>query len=679
MKTLSNKTIFITSTLCFLSSFVCHAQNNEERGQSVLLDSVVVSTRRHTAALKQTTPGAYSWNMQQLDFLPKIFGNADPVHYSQMLPGIQTNSEYRSGINVDGCDNSHNAITLFGVPVYNVGHLLGFFSIFNGSHFKSMNIKRAAANGAYPNRIGGTLDMVPSTNGTDSLEGEISIGMISSQGTIRTPLGKQTWVTVSLRGSYMNLLYGKWLRTDNAQVYYSFGDANISVVHKLDEHNRLMLELYSGIDNAKFDESHYLAKIKAKWGNNTGAVHWMHNACGWNTHASLYVSDYHNNFKLQMEEAQGSMPSGITDVGLNIATTWNQLSFGGNAVAHFIKPQTIYAENYYADISSACNKQKAIETSIYADWRQPLTASVNVDAGTRLTLWHVGNNNFKSVDPSFSIQYDNNHGLKISAGWFMRHQYMFQTGFSDAGLPTEFWISAEKENKPQYCSGFSAGIAVDLAKRMFRLSTDVFYRRMYNQIEYNGSLLDCLSASYHLNDHLLHGKGENIGFNIMIQKCAGAVTGWISYTFTRARRSFDEEGNNITYPANHERPHELNAVMAWSPTRHWTVGATLVFASGTPFTAPVSASLLNGNIIANYGKHNANRLGGYGRIDLSASYKWKSRHIKEHGINLSLYNATAKRNDLFYRIRTKKDGSFAIRPVTFMLDVMPSLSYYCKF
>ena len=256
---------------------------------------------------------------------------------------------------------------------------------------------------------------------------------------------------------------------------------------------------------------------------------------------------------------------------------------------------------------------------------------------------------------------------------------MFQTGFSDAGLPTEFWMSTDSRNRPQYCSGFSAGASVDLGRRMWRLSADIFYRSMYNQIEYGGSLLDCLNSSYDLNNYLLHGKGKNIGFNVMAQKCAGNITGWISYTYTRARRTFNEEGGKATFPANHERPHELNAVVAWSLGRHWTIGTTLVCASGTPFTAPVSASILNGNVIANYGKHNANRLGRYGRLDLSVNYKWKSKRIREQGLNFSIYNATAHRNDLFYRIRTRKNGSFALRPVTFMVDVLPSVSYYCKF
>lgn len=678
MKTFSIKELLTSIIFCLLSSLVCQAQIDELGGQNVLLDSAVVSVKRQTTVLRQTLPNSYSWDMQQLDFLPKIMGNADPVHYAQMLPGIQTKSEYQNGINIEGCDNSHSLLTLAGVPIYNVGHLLGLFSVFNGSHFKSMNIKRSASDASFPNFIGGMLDMQPNQTVIDSVRGEVSVGLISSQGTLHFPLSKRTSATVSLRGSYLNLLYGHWLKTDDTQLTYSFGDANISISHTLSRRDCLLADFYWGTDKARFSESHYWANAKAIWGNTMGALHWIHDRETWHTHNTLYVTDYHNRFKLQLEEALGNMPSQITDIGLKSASTWKGLSIGGDVVAHIIKPQSINIDNYYIDVLSIPKTQKPFEISTYADWKQPLTTSVTINAGTKFTLWHINNQWFKAIDPSLMLQYCGQK-VKMHISWFMRHQFMFQTGFSDAGLPTEFWVASNSQNSPQYCNGISIGSSVDLCRRMWRLSADFFYRRMYKQVEYSGSLLDCLNASYDFNNYLLHGKGGNIGFNIMVQKCAGNLTGWISYSFTKARRTFNEEGHSITYPANHDRPHELNTVLAWSIGKHWGMGATIVYASGTPFTAPISANILNGNIIAKYGKHNGNRLGDYARLDLSINYKWKSRRFREHGINLSVYNATAHRNDLFVQICTKKDGSYAMRPVTFMVDVLPSISYYCKF
>jgi hypothetical protein len=80
-----------------------------------------------------------------------------------------------------------------------------------------------------------------------------------------------------------------------------------------------------------------------------------------------------------------------------------------------------------------------------------------------------------------------------------------------------------------------------------------------------------------------------------------------------------------------------------------------------------------------YGPYNSSRLKPYKRLDLSANYKWKSRLFRENGVNLSVYNAIAQSNELFYYIKSRKDGSFAYRPITFMLRIMPSISYFCKF
>ena len=182
-----------------------------------------------------------------------------------------------------------------------------------------------------------------------------------------------------------------------------------------------------------------------------------------------------------------------------------------------------------------------------------------------------------------------------------------------------------------------------------------------------------------LDQQLLYGKGENYGFNFMINKCSGKLTGWLSYAYTRARRTFNQKKAQGDYPANHERPHEVNAVAICTLNPHWSLGATFVYASGTPFTAPESISLINRNLMIKYGEHNSSRLKPYCRTDFSVNYKWKNRWSRENGLNLSLYNAIAHRNELFYYIRHTDEGSFSYHPVSFMLDILPSVSYFCKF
>jgi hypothetical protein len=238
-------------------------------------------------------------------------------------------------------------------------------------------------------------------------------------------------------------------------------------------------------------------------------------------------------------------------------------------------------------------------------------------------------------------------------------------------------MSASNDYKPQYTHELSASGNVFLFNRRYRVSVDLFYRRLFHQLAYKGSVLDYANAVYDIKNSLMHGNGENYGFSIMLNKCSGHLTGWMSYTYTHARRSFDMNARRKTYPASHERPHEINAVATYAANRHWSFGGTLVYASGTPFTAAQSLFFLNNNLIIKYGEYNAARLHPYVRLDLSANYKWGTK--AEHGVNFSLYNVTSRNNELFYYLKTRDDGSFAYRPVTFVLHILPSLSYYYKF
>ncbi len=670
-------TYILLILFCALSSSAYSQE--DESAWTFSLDSLTVKGLRNRLPIKSDTRGVTTWDMGSMNLLPQILGNADPMHYAQMLPGIQTNNEYRSGINIEGCDNQHNLITIDGVPVYNVNHLLGFFSTFNSSHFHSMSIAKGLVNASSPNRIGGQMDMLHSTEIPDSANGNVSLGLVSSQGTLHVPLGQKTSFSLSLRGSYVNLLYSQWLKADDQHIKYSFYDANFTLKHQVNEHSLMMFDFYSGNDVGRFSENHYLADMKARWGNHMGAVHWFYkNEDGMTAKATAFVTDYRNSFGLEMQDMAFRLPSGISDMGLKSDWVWKGWNVGVAATLHHIRPQSLEHQGDFNISDVKAEKTNSLESSLYVNDEYPLTERWNIAGGLRGTCFVAGSRVYATLDPSLRLLYGDST-WNISATYALRHQYLFQTGFSDSGLPTEFWIASSRDVKPQYAHEFTASSNTHLFGRKYRLALDLFYRRLYNQLAYKGSVLDYANTVYDLNSALLHGNGENYGFSLTFNKCAGALTGWLSYTFTHARRTFDEERRKESYPASHERPHELNMVVAYAVGKHWNVGGTIVYASGTPFTPTKSLYLLNNNIIMKYGKYNAARLQPYMRLDLSANYKWEDRKHSEHGVNFSLYNTTSRDNELFYYLSTRKDGSFAYRPVTFILYALPSISYYYKF
>ena len=225
------------------------------------LQAVEIRGKRLRSQLREIE-GTSIISMSLMDEMPHILGNADPLHYAQLLPGVQTNSEYDAGLHIQGCDNSHNYVSLGGAPVYNAAHLLGFFSIFNAGHFTEMSLQKSPVSASFPNRLGGRVDMLTPTwlAAEDSLSvgavhGELSVGPMSSQGTLRLPIGKRSLLLLSARAAYLNLLYSKWLEVDGDEVKYDFSDYNLSYITQLDDANVLKIEGYWGYDKMKIGQA----------------------------------------------------------------------------------------------------------------------------------------------------------------------------------------------------------------------------------------------------------------------------------------------------------------------------------------------------------------------------------------------------------------------------------------
>ena len=478
---------------------------------SLSLDSVTIRGSRYTSPVKQKADGSIEWNLGMMDDMPKILGNADPVHFTQMLPGVQTNNEFRSSVNIQGCDHSHSRVSIAGVPIYNVSHLLGFFSVFNGSHYPSMRLTKMPMSSAASNVLGGELTMLLADTVPKHLSGEATIGLISSQGTLRMPLSAKMSLTLSARRSYLNMLYGQWLKADGQTIHYSFYDVNATLLYKANETNSLLLDVYHGNDRVSFEEDRYLSNMKDTWGNTSVALHWLADGQhGVNSKQSLYLTSYHNKFGLSMQGMSLELPSAIMDIGYRGLVTWKRWNIGAEAVLHHIEPQRVEAVNVpfvYAKMPFT----DSYEGSLSADYTLPITSHVKLTGGLRWNIYHLSGYTTSSLNPNLSVSYET-YNTQLIAGYAVRHQYLLQTGFSNMGLPTEFWLSCGDGRNPQYAHELSLTAAQYLFRHRYRISMDVFFRKLYNQVEFSGSVLDYFNTKADLNKQMLFGQGECGGY-----------------------------------------------------------------------------------------------------------------------------------------------------------------------
>lgn len=672
------KIFYISIVISLLATISGVAQTDSTTLQMQELDNVTIVRKRVSSSLKGNFSTTLQWDMKMMHDLPKILGNADPMHYTQLLPGVQTCSEYDAGLHVQGCDNSHNLVAIADVPIYNASHLLGFFSIFNASHFPFMRFEKSSSNASSANRLGGTLSMeLPHTLPT-ATNGEFSIGPISSQGTFRIPTSTKGALHISLRAAYMNLLYGQWLKIDNTQMDYNFQDYNVTYLHHPNNHDKLWLNFYYGNDDVGITETDITSDTQLKWKNTLASAVWQHQTGNSTLTQQIYFTGYDNRFKMLTTGYEFHLPSHIYSYGYKGKWEYKNLEAGLDIAFHHVQPQAPQVTGTKHVVHQTQPEVNSKEYSSYVNYARNVK-KWTLNGGVRGTFYSTEKNRqYASLDPGISLTYQpNGRGFfTFSYGW--KHQYLFRTGFSGMGLPTEFWFSCGEYNTPQYTQYFTANYETELLNGDYSLNVQAYYKKMYHQVEYKGNMLDFIYTSYTLDNVLLKGEGKNYGLNFMLHKRTGRLTGWLGYAWGRALRRFNHPDYPSTYPASHERPHELNLVTTCRLNNRWSVGGTFVYASGIPFTAPKHFYIIDSQLVTAYGEHNANRLKPYSRLDLSVNYNFKKREKTESGINFSLYNALSHDNNLFRRMRIYK-GKYGYQPVRFLIKALPSINYYYKF
>ena len=165
----------------------------------------------------------------------------------------------------------------------------------------------------------------------------------------------------------------------------------------------------------------------------------------------------------------------------------------------------------------------------------------------------------------------------------------------------------------------------------------------------------------------------------MLQKNYGALTGWVSYSWAKAPRSFVRNGELITYPSVHNREHDLNVVAQWRLADRWNLSATFIYATGTPYTEVKNAYILGENGIVSFERHNGSRYPAMRRLDLGLGYELPEVAGVGHSVKFSVYNATFASNPISYTYNRYEGNVIYKQPVCLFHTAIPSVSYYMHF
>ncbi|HHS95826.1 MAG TPA: hypothetical protein ENJ45_04485, partial [Phaeodactylibacter sp.] len=123
---------------------------------SITLSEVIVLPKVDSSQLQSILQNGQLMPPRYTAIAPGLGGEVDVVQLAATLPGVQSAADGFGGLYVRGGEAGQNLMLLDGVPVYNPGHLLGIFSVYNSDAIRSAHLLK----GSFPARYGGRVSSV---------------------------------------------------------------------------------------------------------------------------------------------------------------------------------------------------------------------------------------------------------------------------------------------------------------------------------------------------------------------------------------------------------------------------------------------------------------------------------------------------------------------------------------
>ena len=668
------------------------------------LENVVVSSVAKGRTISGTQMGVERLTMKEVNTIPMLLGERDILKAIQLLPGIKPAGDGNSGFYVRGGSSDQNLILLDEAQVYNASHLLGFFSTFNSDAVKDITVYKGGMPAQYGGRLSSVLDVKMNEGNNRNYELSGGIGLISAKLNLEGPLQKdRSSFLLSGRRTYADVFVplAKDSAIRNNKLY--FYDYNVKFNYKIGERDNVYVSGYFGRDYLKLDQ-----QFGINWGNITGTVRWNHifNSRLFSNTSFIY-SDFDYNININNTNNDLDIYSKIRDLNFKQEFQWyagsrHTLRFGLNSVFHKIRPgevtssgTTSYNNFYLQDRYSWENALYATDTWKAAPW-------LNLTYGARVTSFSIlgagdfyevdadGNvtdtlsydkgdivKNYINIEPRLAASFIINPSSSFKASYVRNVQNLHLMSNSTTGAPTDKWLASTNIIKPEIADLFSIGWYKDFANNRYEFSTETYYKKMYNQIDYRAG------ADVFTNDaietQILFGIGRAYGLELFLKKKTGKATGWLSYTLAKTERKIAGINDGEWYNARQDRTHDIAIVFNYQLNRKWNLAANWIYYTGDAVTYPSGKYIIDNQIVFYYTKRNAYRMPAYHRLDLGATWLLKDRPKFRSELAFSLFNAYGRENAYMITFRQNEhDASLTEAVKTSLFRFVPSISYNFK-
>ncbi len=665
-----------------------------------------------------------------LSNMANIGGEPDIFRMIQMRAGVSSFTDGFGGVQVRGGQSDHTLSLMDGIPVYNTGHMLGLYSIFNPSTIKSTRLIKGGMPARYGGRLGAVLDVVIKDGNKNIVAGDLSISPLLARASLEIPIIKEK---SSLMIAGRRTIVDPFLKPLSAYQFdrnnetgfinFYFYDINAKWNIALSKNDNFYVNFYKGEDRyrneveGETDISNVsvrsLDQTEYNWGNQLTSFKWTHM---FGKRAFLSTRYYLSSFSFQNFEFDRTIfnpgatqalgynaqlhLSDISDRGANVdidifVRDQLKLRLGSELINHVIKPggSFIGSDNRLLNSDFRLTSSQLLgivdfptldgrewRNYIETEWRFKDRFTANV--GLHFASLSANKASYRFAQPRIGLAFRmaSNHFFRL--GYSQTDQFMHVLSSFGFGLPNDVWIASTDRIKPQRSQDYSAEFEFNFLSG-YSINFSAYRKSMSNIYAFREGGIFSIQSTLNWEESLQIGTGQSRGIEFEVEKKLGKIRGFMSYTLSESTRIHDGINRGQRFYANNDRRHQasINVQTVVNENLDLTVGFT--YGSGSPLTLPLSVQTIIVNnvveILPIYGNINNARFPAYHNLNLGMNvhnkYTWARQKF-----SIGVYNAYNRRNPFYIDIvkDRQNENRFTLESVSLM-PFLPYISYGLSF
>ena len=638
-----------------------------------MLKEAVVSAES-MAQHRNTEMGVEKVSVKTMNKIPSAFGEGDVIKAVLTLPGVKSVGEASGGFNVRGGSADQNLILFNGSTIYNPTHLFGIFSAFNPDIVSNVELYKSSIPAEYGGRVSSVLRVDSKDGDLQKWKGSAGIGVLTSRLQVEGPIVKgKTSINAGGRITYSDWILKRLKNSAYSGGSAGFMDANLGITHRFDADNTLQVYGYYANDRFSFG-----GDTTFRYNNANASLIWKHRTDNGRLQVNAGYDHYSNRISAH-EWAGGAydLDTYIRQAFLRVdrkrtLNSYHELSWGVHMTHYMLDPGILNPYGHESIVMArSLPRENAEEPALYVSDTWKPTDELSLDGGIRLSAFYALKDHSFYIglpDIRLAAKYSPAENISFKVGANTLTQYIHLISNTSAVSPTDTWKLSDADIKPTWGWQGAGGVYWTELNTGIDLSAELYYKKTRNALDYKPGAQ--LSMNPNLSEDLLPVYGRSYGVELMAKKTTGKITGWLSYTYSRAHmKEMQDRGNETLakgkwYNAPYDKPHEFKLVTNFALTHRYSFSVNVDYSTGRPVTVPVGTYYYGGKWRMAYLERNSYRIPDYFRTDVAFNID-PGHYLKaafHTTITVGVYNVTGRKNpySVFFKNTTGRTQGYML-------------------